>query len=330
MTIRKIEDWGDVQEQSKHSCRDSWPWIIEPEVMDDFDKTTRLHLLAASLFVKDRPEYDLSAKTIELVRSILPKLYKVKRWNNFEPIDMGDMNGATHTLRQMGIVGQALEFDGEDRQIGDYEKNLMLSAALTHDLGEIEVGDITYDLKQDDDNLKEAKAAGTLIMSDANLNKEDKNKIYEAYLRISTKLSAQECRGLNPGNYSRIGPAKWQILNKLFHLYEKYSYLITAIQAYPLTKYAEADLSGEFRERLAKINRESLEQLIATGEPVNENLKKTALFKNVIKNQWPHILRANRDGIKSTRLFFNNPATINTLRHGKKMLGLDVDLSILD
>lgn len=326
-----VNNWSERLNESRFSARDCWPWTITEELTRNQESGWQIYKRAASIFILDHPDYDLAGRSWNLIEPYWSKMLAVKRWSDYRQADIGDMNVAAHTLRQMGITGQALEFDGKISHISDFEKSLMLSASLTHDLGEIVVSDSTYDLKNQNRlelELAEASAVKNMLFTDQDANN-DLKKIYQAYLKISTNLSEEKIQLLNPDCPEFDRPINWPELRSLFHLYERYGYLITAIQTYPLSKLNSKFLSDDFKAKLVKFNRADLVRMDENNEYAGDSFKKAILVKNVLLNQWPHLLDADKKGMVSFRLFFNNPISRKVLVESNDLMQLNLDLTIL-
>lgn len=313
-----------IESSSDLSHRNYWPWPIRDE---DPKIAARVYRKAVEVFLE--PEFievsPLTDSALLLVEQYMPNLLKERRWKNFQVEEMGDMNCGTHDLRQAGITAQALWFDAEPLAISNFERDLTIAGAVLHDLGELATGDITYDKKQlarKEQDLAESQAVMSMIDASNRICQQTKNQLKEIYLRITTSLDEETMIGLLEGNTCFDQAINWGLLRRQFQLYERYGYLQTAFQQYPLRLETE-QLSPEDLTLVQEGDRPELEQALNTRE-VSPEARLLILFKNVITNQWGHIEQAASEVPSVNRLFINQ-LVAKVLPHANKLMGLEIE-----
>lgn len=280
------------------------------------------------------PDYPLTKDALLIFERLVLRLLEEKRWKNYGVPEMGDMNLATHALRQVRITAQALSSDAETYGITFPEKDILIAAALVHDLGELKTGNSTYDLKERDRKtleIAEAKEAFARIDGFTDIPPEQRLRLKAVYLHIATSLEGEDIPESLKSEALFPEDVKWSQLKRLFDLYERYGYLITATQQSPFNLGGEiVGLSEEDSQRLKAWNRPELERAFEEGNRVSESLKAGILLKNVLINQWPHILEAAREGIPSASVFFNNVLTKRVILGTNQLMALSLDFSPLE
>ena len=76
-----------------------------------------------------------------------------------------------------------------------------------------------------------------------------------------------------------------------------------------------------------KRNRKELKHALSQGVDVPEKTRKAMLTKNVLLNQWGHIVEAARRRIPSAQGLFDTQLTRITVTHANNLMGLSLDLS---
>lgn len=301
----------------------SSPWQVQP-------------ILGEKVGLTDCHSFPLAYAAEDLLFKLASTLKVLPRWAVYgldkEGVEHPDFNILEHTLaRQLPITAQALLVDGVFFHLDDRDLDLMIAGVLLHDIGEAVRGDITYDLKIGSGKqaleFDEVNACVALIDSAADLNSPIRQHLKEAYLRITTSFGKEEIDALLDGNNSYNEGTNWVQLKDLFKLYERYGYLITAFQIYwPLAIKGRADQLLIAREQNLAIswNRGELESAITGGQPVSEWLKRAVLAKNVLLNQWLHIIEAAQHGIPSATHLFGNDLTSRLIDSVNNLMGLQL------
>lgn len=313
------------------SHRDLWPWPIG---VDDFESWVRVYRMSFEIFLDGEflpvGQTILTDAALNIADKLMPELVKKPRWANYGTPEMGDMNVGMHTLRQAGTSAQALRMDAETCKLDLQERDTFLASAVLHDLGELYVGDITYDLKVADKkylDIAESKAVLEMIDDFEDIDPQTKSMLKETHLRVTTSLVEKDIQDLLQVKSQFADTVKWTQLKDLFKLYERYGYLITAIQQYPLNVNG---LSDEQLLSLTTWNRDELEIALAAGEDIHMTLRKSILFKNVILNQWPHIIKAIQNELPSSIYFFSGFLAERIIKHANDLMELDLDLSVFN
>jgi hypothetical protein len=315
---------------SQFSYLDCWPGpgLLSEGLVDAPEKLVILYTGAVEAFLGSNflPEFPLTDKAFLVFKKYLPSFLQVDRWKEFQVDQIGDMSLGSHSLIQGEITAQALYFDAETFSLTFQEKDLMLAAAILHDLGELTTGDTTFDHKEL--GFEEAEAA-TEMISKAGLTNHQQRQLIEAYLRITTSLHRKHIVGILGQESTFDQEIKWQDLRRLFNLYERYGYLITAILVWPFPISGRiGGLTEEDLVRLQTWNRAELEQALVQEENVSEPTRAAILFKNVVLNQWPHVTQAFKGGVFSARLFFNNALARPVIMNADLLMGLGLNLSL--
>lgn len=316
-----------------YSYHDCWPWPIDRRDGRSAETLIGVYRRVIEIFLNADflPQCPLTDDALMIIDKHLPRLFSKKRWRDYRVKEMGDMNVGSHTLRQAGITAQALYFDADILRIGFKERDYMVAAAILHDLGELAVSDITYDIKQKGRQaveLAESKAVMKMINDFEEVNNQERFKLKEVYLRITTSLGNEEIAGLLQGEPSAKDQVNFSQLGKMFLLYERYGYLITSLQQWPLpflTK--ESDLSPEELSQIRNWNRSELVQAFKNGQPLSEGVRSAILLKNVLLNQWGPICEAAKEGIPSARIFFDNNWSRPFITSVNELMQLGLDLS---
>lgn len=287
----------------------------------------------------------------------------VVRWNDYNSVEIGDSNVSTHSLRQTNTTVAAIVEDAEILDVTDFERDLIISAALLHDLGELTTTDLSYEVKRAsdatkrDNDIAEAKATFGMIdqafsavapESDLRskyeyysglLDPEEKlddlppeimaARMKEIYLRVTTSLSQKDTEELLEKESYFDGSINWERLQQLFSLYERYGYLITAFQQWPYSTDALKSIPPGDLEKLRNWNRAELVQAIEKGQQVPVAVRRGILAKNVFLHQWDEILDADRQGVPSTRVFFNNRMTRDIFPQANTLMALGLNPGFL-
>jgi 5'-deoxynucleotidase YfbR-like HD superfamily hydrolase len=308
-----------------------WPVAQPNPAQLDFSKL-RVYDQEYLRAVGDIGRYPAAQTALQVFRALGPDLILVPRWANYARANMGDMTVGHHTMRQSIITAHALGFDQSHFALSPMDADLMLAASLGHDIGELFVGDLTYDLKQaskKEMDIAETRAVFKLIDADQRfyyLSQDEKQVLKDAYIRITTSLTDAEIKELYGDRWFKEGEVHYPALNMLFGLYERYGYLITALQEYPYDPSKRQGFSREYLHKLRTWNRPELEAAIKRGERVDPNLKAMMLFKNVILNQWGKIRKAMEEGVPSAERFFVNGRTAEIVKHANVLLQANLDL----
>lgn len=225
-----------------------------------------------------------------------------------------DMDVEDHSLlRQPSITADALSYDADFFHLDLPAIDLMLTASELHDIPEAQTTDVTYDLKvQRKKELEkvEARVAMTMINAAEGVDSSIKQILKEAYLRIATSLKEGEVKKLLGEPTELSEKVDWPKLRKLFGLYERYGYLITAFQIYWPVFQGWVKLSDEEIQIVRNWNREQLAKARARGQDIPVSIRRAILAKNVIFNQGSYIDQAIKQGIPSAQALFNNPLTL--------------------
>ncbi len=193
---------------------------------------------------------------------------------------MADGTVVEHSIRQAQVTALSAMLDaiyssdeeeGPELFLTPEEVDILTLVAFVHDLGEYVVGDITYDIKQElgeDHELQEA--IGALGRLDDTLKEIDnvpewmQKLVKIAYLRVATKLSPESLANLEkdlelhvsvnevPVEYNIYRKffenyERWDLLRQKFKLYERYGYLVTAVQSLREVKLIEGSTSQRGR-----------------------------------------------------------------------------------
>lgn len=189
-----------------------------------------------------------------------------------------------------------------------------------------------YDIKEENKaelDFNEAEVAMQMIDEVQDVNVQSRQQFKELYLRIATSLEENDILRLLDNSSVSSNEVDWNQLRTLFRLYEKYGYLITALQVFlPLDWEGKSkDLTAFERRIIKEWNREELEAALARGQDISELARGAILTKNVLLNQWPHIVEASKDKIPSARGFFKNSLTERLVNSANELMKLNLDLS---
>lgn len=298
----------------------NWPW---PRYNEPIEQTAQLYRKSMEFMIGSEllsmAPYTEGAFTVFDQYAL--RLVEEGRWKNYQTAEMGDMNVGTHSLRQAAITLQALSYgDAQKFQLPPAAVDMMSSAAVIHDLGELHTTDITYDLKQQDKRtleLAESVAVFSMIDQVAGVDPATRSHLKEIYMRISSSLSAEDIQ--------------WDTMRKLFGLYERYGYLITAIEQYPFSSnVTQEQIPAEELEQMRTWNRPELEAAMESGSIPSAAVRQAVLFKNVVGNQWSKIMAADTEGIPSARLLFDNNMTHSVFTHANDLKFAEIPMAFFD
>lgn len=308
------------EETYKYGHR-NWPWPVETA---EEEKVYRIAV--RNLVNQTIPEGGPTESALKVFDCVKPQMLNVYRWSNYQVPTMGDMDGYGHSLRQTGITIQAMVHgDARHLCLPPLAQDAMVATAILHDIGEITVGDITYDRKQEPTTkrqleLAEANAVDLQIRSTPQINDTRKNELTEIYVGVATQLDGPETHGSGL-------QLPWQQMQEQFALYEKYGYFMTAIQQYPYQLNIEPeDLTREELDQLRQWNRPELEAALKANQNVPIPTRRAILFKNVALNQWDAIGQALGDGVPSADSFFNNQLTHTVIKHANRLMALGLSI----
>src|SRR3989338_6869398 len=313
---------------------DAFPWPIPPALSQDFATMAREYRTGIYTYLETSflPNSPLTDRAFVVFDRYAPRLYQEKRWKNYQVTEMGDMNDGTHILRQAGITASALYLDSETLNIRNSQKDAMIAAALMHDLGELTTGDITHEIKEKGDRAAYDRAEARAVMEmidGVDFGEEDgiARRLKEIYLRITTSLSEGDIAGLLGDKESVFEEEmNWSKLKKMFKLYERYGFLITAHQQWPFPiDGVIRNLTKEEEAKLINWNRVELEAALAKGDAVSDRVRAAVLMKNVLLNQWPHIEKAaDVEGTPSARIFFDHPYLQSMILTADRLMQLNL------
>ncbi len=259
-------------------------------------------------------------------------LHDQPRWADYRVGGMGDMNVAGHTLRQTPITAQALVYDKDHFGLSDLEKEIMIAASTGHDLGEAVAGDVTYDLKvlnKRDLELVEAGEVVKMIDEVESVSQEEVRRLKEVYLRVTTSLEEDDVQKIMGVGELISEAVDWNRLRSLFGLYERYGYLMTALQIFvPVAFEDEGHCLNEEELIMAREwNRAELKNAFESGQEVPDPVRESILAKNVLLNQWSKIVAEARNGVPSAAALFKNPVTELLVTTADEIMQLNLDLS---
>lgn len=260
-------------------------------------------------------------------------LQKQLRWKDFGVPEMGDMNVDEHTIiRQTPLTAHAISYDAQSLNLGQQEVDWMLSGAMLHDLGEATTGDIIYDIKATGNKrafeLVEAREVMKIIDKTNGVTNDLKRQLKEIYLRITTSLEEEDILSLLGKSGVLTKEVNLGKLRELFGIYERYGYLITSLQVFISIVFEEAaSFTKEEIEMIRKWNRKELKDALSQGVNVPEKVRGIVLTKNVLLNQWQHIIEADKRGIPSVRGLFDTKLTKTIVTYSNELMGLNLDLS---
>jgi len=273
-----------------------------------------------------------------LIEHYCSDLLSKPRWRAYqlslslEDLGLLDMDVQGHVSGvQTLVTAQATIYDAKRFYLGPKQFDLLTAGALLHDLGEARTEDITYDLKTASPNLGLVEAEAAMEMIDA-VGKIDPNlrfRLKELYLKITTSLANQEITGLLKNSSVSTEKINWEQLRALFKLYERYGYLITALWVYwPLEmENGVAQLTKAEKTRVKNWNRGELETALESNQKISQLVKRAILMKNVLLNQWPHLVQAALAEIPSAGCLFDNPLTNRLVFSADRLMDLNLDLS---
>ncbi len=275
------------------------------------------------------PEFPFTEQAFTVFDKHADPLLKEGRWKNYRVDEMGDMNVATHTLRQTGISAVALSLDADPMRLSYEERDAMLAAGILHDLGELVTADVTYDEKQASKiemDIAESKAVLAMLDTQTELDTGQRERLKEIYLQITTSLDSKNLTELLGHDSMFSDQFQWTKLRELFQLYERYGYLVTAIQQYPFPLNGETpELNTSDLAKIRNWNRHELEEADSREETISDTVRACILFKNVATNQIKHIRTASQNGTPSSTIFFTDAMSVPVIHHARKLMNLQLD-----
>ncbi len=224
-------------------------------------------------------------------------LLKVSRWSDFGLPGGLDFNTATHSYRQAVINLRALALDASVVRFSGIEQEVIVAAALLHDLGEkpqevsenaVDVSDVEKEKDRKLHDLNEAARCYELL-AQSFLPHELMYALWETYIRVATSLSADDFAQLpptNPDDSYLSSVSDWPKLRRFHRIYEKYGYAITGVQQLDILT-TDNQLSSEERDLLSGLDDSGYRQAWRDGVVMREELRRELLFGFTMKRDLP-------------------------------------------